>query len=205
MARAQHTATLLVNGKVLLVGSIGDTASAELFDPGSGSFSATGALIQARTHHTATLLPNGNVLILGGRQTMPPDGGGAAPAPVSLDSAELYDPANGVFKSAGKLLIARDSHSATLLEDGTVLVAGGSTHGFDGDAQPEWYTISTTELFDPATSVSTTAAGLEKDRAEHAATQLNNGQVLFTGGISGGQVLLPPPYTVPVASAELYQ
>jgi hypothetical protein len=207
LPRAQHTATLLSNGKVLLVGSISDTASAELFDPASGSFGHTGALIQPRTHHTATLLPNGKVLVLGGTQTMMPGGGGAAPAPVSLDSAELYDPANGSFTTAGKLLIARDSHSATLLANGTVLVAGGYIHGFDGDADPEWHTIFTAELFDPTTSVSTTAASLETDRADHVATRLNNGQVLISGGISGYQELCcnPKPHSAPLASAELYQ
>jgi hypothetical protein len=207
LARAQHTATLLNNGKVLVLGSVSDTASAELFDPASGLFSATGSLIQARAHHTATLLSNGGVFVLGGTKTMPPVGGGAAPAPVSLDSAEVYDPDKGLFRAAGKLLIARDSHSATLLANGTVLVAGGYIHGFDGDAQPEWYTIFAAELFDTVTAVSTTAVSLERDRAEHVATRLNNGQVLITGGVSGFQELCcrPKPYTVALDSAELYQ
>jgi hypothetical protein len=207
MPRAQHTATLLSNGKVLLVGSIGETGSAELFDPASGLFSTTGSLIQSRARHTATLLPNGNVLVLGGTQTKPPGGGGAAPAPVSVDSAEVYDPAKGGFQSAGKLLAARDSHTATLLANGTVLVAGGYRHGFDGDAQPEWYTIVAAELFDPATSVSTAAASLETDRAEHQATMLNNGQVLITAGVKGFQELCcsPKPHSISIASAELYK
>jgi hypothetical protein len=207
LARAQHTATLLSDGKVLLLGSITDTSSAELFDPTSGSFSTTGPLIEARAHHTATLLQNGNVLVLGGTQVMPPDGGGAAPAPVSLNSAEVYDPVKGVFRTAGKLLVARDSHSATLLENGTLLVAGGYVHVFDGDADPEWYTIFAAELFDPATFISTTAASLETDRAEHVATKLNNGQVLITGGVSGFQALCcrPKPYIVTLDTAELYQ
>ena len=207
LPRAQHTATLLGNGKVLLVGSTSDTGSAELFDPASGLFSATGALIQPRAHHTATLLPNGKVLVLGGTQTMPPGGGGAAPAPVSLDTAEIYDAANGTFKTAGKLLTARDSHSATLLANGTVLVAGGYIHGFDGDAQPEWDTIVAAELFDPATSVSIAAASLETDRAEHKATMLNNGHVLITGGVKGFLELCcsPKPHIASIASAELYK
>ena len=205
LPRAKHTATLLSNGKVLLLGSISETGSAELFDPATGLFSATGSLIQGRAHHTATLLPNGKVLVLGGTHTEAPVGGGAPSARVSLDSAEIYDPAKGSFQSAGKLLIARDSHSATLLPNGIVLVAGGYIHGFDGDAQPVWYTIFAAELFDPATSVSTEAASLQADRAEHVATTLNNGQVLITGGIAGGQLLCCKPYTVPLASAELYQ
>jgi hypothetical protein len=160
-ARAGHAAIRLSNGKVLLVGGDDESSSAELFDPASGHFTATGSLSQARAHASATLLPNGKVLVLGGTQTMPPGGGGAAPAPVSIASVELYGPADGVFRGAGKLLIARDSHSATPLADGTVLVAGGYSHGFDGDAQPEWHTMFSAELFDPATSVSTPAASLE--------------------------------------------
>jgi Galactose oxidase, central domain len=183
-ARARHTATLLSNGKVLFVGSFNPTGSAEIFDPASGNFSATGSLVQARAHHTATLLPNGKILVLGGTQIMPPGGGGAPPADVSLDTAEIYDPGTGRFQTAGKLVVARDSHSATLLSNGMVLVAGGYTHDFDGDAQPEWYTMFTAELFDPATSVSTTAASLEGDRAEHMATMLNKGQVLAARGRS---------------------
>src|SRR6185437_5029494 len=187
--RARHTATLLSNGKVLLVGSISPTGSAEIFDPASGHFSATGSLVLARAHHTATLLPNGKVLVVGGTQIMPPGGGGAPPAAVSLDTAEIYDPATGTFHIAGKLLAARDSHSATLLPTGMVLLAGGYTHDFDGDANPEWYTMFTAELFDPATSVSTSAVSLEGDRAEHVATMLTNGQVLVTGGMEGFQEL----------------
>ena len=87
-----------------------------------------------------------------------------------------------------------------------MLVAGGYTHTFDGDAQPEWYTMVTAELFDPATSVSTTAASLEILRAERQATSLNNGQLLITGGISGYLELFcsPKPHSVSIASAELY-
>jgi hypothetical protein len=207
LARAKHTATLLSNGKVLLLGDVSDTASAETFDPASGLFSVTGSLIQARAHHTATLLPNGKVLVLGGTQVMPPGGGGAPAAPVSLNSAELYDSAKGVFHSAGRLLVARDSQSATLLANGTVLVAGGYTHDFDGDAQSEWYTMFTAEIFDPATSHSTAAASLQAERAEHIATLLNNGQVLISGGITGFQELCcsPKPHSFSLSSAELYK
>jgi len=205
IARVQNTATLLSSGKVLFVGGNNTTGSSEFFDPASGLFSATGSLIQARSHHTATLLPNGNVLILGGSQIKPPVGGGAAPASVSLDSAEVYDAAKGVFHTAGKLLVARDSHSATLLANGTVLIAGGYSHGFDGDAQPEWDTMFAAELFDPATSVSTAAASLEADRAEHVATSLNNGQVLITGGITGFTCCDFKPHIATLPSAEVYK
>ena len=205
--RARHTATLLSNGKVLVVGSSSPTGSAEIFDPASGNFSTTGSLVQARAHHTATLLSNGKVLLLGGTQIMPPGGGGAPTADVSLDTAEIYDPGTGIFQAAGKLVVARDSHSATLLPNGMVLVAGGYTHDFDGDAQPEWYTMFTTEVFDPVASISTSAASLEGDRAEHVATMLSNGQVLVTGGIEGFQELCcsPNPVSASLATAEVYK
>ena len=205
-SRAQHTATLLTNGKVLLVGG-NETSSAELFDPTTGLFTATGSLGHARTHHTATLLQSGMVLVLGGSHVMPPGGGGAPPAPVSLDSIEVYDPASGKFEIVGKLAVARDSHSATLLPGGTVLVAGGYVHGFDGDAQPSFETMFQAELIDPATFASTTATSLGQARAEHVATRLNNGQVLVTGGHVGFQELCcnPKPHISSLSSAELYE
>jgi WD40 repeat protein len=207
VARVQHTATLLSNGKVLLVGGTSKTGSSELFDPASGLFSASGSLAQARSQHTATLLPNGNVLILGGSQIMPPVGGGAPAAPVSLDRAELYHAATGTFSNAGKLRVARASHSATLLPNGVVLVAGGYDLGFDGDADPYVETMFAAELFNPTTFNSTPATSLVSARAEHTATVLNNGQVLVTGGRSESQELCchPHPFIVNLMSAELYK
>jgi hypothetical protein len=178
--RAQHTATLLANGKVLLIGSSTSTPATEIYDPASGIFTSTASLTQARAHHTATLLPDGKVLVLGGTQIMGPVGGGAPPADVSLDSAEIYDPGNGTFHIAGKLLTARDSHCATLLPNGTVLVAGGYAHAFDRDAAPSIETSFAAELFNPVNFDSTPAASLVASRAEHVSTLLNNEQVLVT-------------------------
>src|SRR6266568_1295733 len=90
-ARNGHTATLLPNGKVLVAGGRNGNsilASAELYDPASGTWSATGSLATARAFHTATLLLNGKVLIVAG------EGNGA---PFVLASAELYDPASGTW------------------------------------------------------------------------------------------------------------
>jgi arylsulfatase A-like enzyme len=120
-ARLQHTATLLANGKVLVVGGVircnpgcSTTGSAELYDPATGTWSYTGNLNTARRLHTATLLANGQVLVAGG--TSGKD---------VLNSAELYDPATGTWSSTGNLNTARDGHTATLLSTGKVLVAGG--------------------------------------------------------------------------------
>lgn len=206
-ARVQHTATLLSSGKVLLVGGTSKSGSAELFDPASGLFSASGSLIQARSQHTATVLPNGDVLILGGSQIMPPGGGGAPAAPVSLGTAEIYHPATGIFTNAGKLRVARASHSATLLPSGLVLVSGGYDLGFDGDADPYIEVMFSAELFNPGAFDSRPAASLESARAEHAATLLSNGQVLVTGGRIESQELCchPHPFIVNLNSAELYK
>ena len=116
--RAGHTATLLSNGTVLVIGGSGSTGgptSAELYDPATRQWVATGSLNAGRVSHTATLLPNGTVLVVGGSG----DGGGST-------SAELYDPTTGGWTlTTGNLNVARAGHTATLLPNGTVLVAGG--------------------------------------------------------------------------------
>ena len=130
--RDSHTATLLPNGKVLVAGGAIDTeyftslASAELYDPTSGTWTNTGSmvtlnpysLIPGRFNHAATLLPNGQVLVTGGNAKVP---GNLQAVP----RAELYDPVAGTWAAAGTLNTSRASHTATLLPNGKVLVAGG--------------------------------------------------------------------------------
>jgi hypothetical protein len=121
-AHRGHTATLLPNGSVLVVGGVNNTlqavASAALYDPGTGTWSAAGSLNAARGSHTATFLPTGKVLVAGG-----------AGATGVAGSAELYDPATGLWSATGALVNARDTHTATLLQNGRVLIAGGFTGG----------------------------------------------------------------------------
>jgi hypothetical protein len=123
--REYHTATLLADGvTVLLAGGNGSgastVASAELYDSTAKTFSTTGSMLAARQYHTATLLPNGMVLVAGGWAYT----GGL---PVTLAGAEIYDPASGVqsWSATGPLGTARYSHTAILLNDGTVLVSFG--------------------------------------------------------------------------------
>jgi hypothetical protein len=185
--RLDHTATLLPNGKVLIIGGCGNsgpnpfTSSAELYDPATGTFSLTGSMTTARCRHTATLLPNGKVLIAGG----------SVFTDNQLANAELYDPATGTFTPTGSMANAREAHTATLLENGKVLIAGG-------DVGPFCQTpLSSAELYDPATGTFAPTGSLTTPRFQGAATLLNSGNVLVAGGESG----ICAPDT---ASAELY-
>src|SRR5207244_774652 len=117
-ARAFHTETLLPNGKVLVAGGSSDgftsglLASAELYDPATGTWTATGSLTTGRFQHTATLLPNGKVLVVCGTNN---SGSGL------LASAELYDPVSGTWTATGSLTNPaqdRFAHTATLLPNG---------------------------------------------------------------------------------------
>jgi hypothetical protein len=178
--RKSHSATLLPSGMVLVAGGYdtsfggGYLATAELYDPASGTWSTTSSMHGARTDHTATLLNNGKVLVAGGSI------GGA------LASAELYDPATGTWSKTGTMHAARFTFTATLLPSGNVLVAGGS----DGLA------VSGAELYDPATGKWTPTGNLTNARYSHSATLLQDGKVLVAGGGDGAGGF----YT----SAELY-
>ena len=183
--RNNHTATLLPNGKVLVVGGANGAdplSSAELYDPATGRWSITGSLLEARFEHTATLLPDGKVLVAGGAWN-----GGV------LNSAELYDPTSGNWSVTGSLNAAHFTHTATLLPDGKVLVAGGGSP------------LNTAELFDPNTGTWSITASLHMGRRYHTATLLPGGKVLATGGFTGGfSQGLCPCIDFVTNSAELY-
>ena len=180
-ARVGHTATLLTNGQVLVAAGYSGAgiASAELYDPTSGTWTETGSLANAPWSHTATLLPNGQVLVVGGTSSDFPY--------YASESAELYDPASGTWTETGSLVTARFSHTATLLSNGKVLVAGGY-NTVDG------YLVRA-ELYDPASGTWTDTGSLANPRDVHTATLLPNGEVLAAGGIGTWGSL---------ASAELY-
>jgi hypothetical protein len=129
-ARQGHTATLLPSGTVLVeagLGNHGTLGSAELYDPATGIWTATGNLGHKHYDHSATLLRSGKVLVAGGFK-----------AGSALRSAEVYDPATGSWTETASLAARRDTHTATLLSSGKVLVAGG----IDGDS------LSSAELYD---------------------------------------------------------
>jgi len=181
--RSGHTATLLASGKVLIAGGIDATSAvlntAELYDPGAGTFTTVvGKMSAVRTAHTANLLSSsGKVLLAGGF-----DGTG-----VGQNTAELFDPTSQSFTATNKMVNGHAEQTATTLNDGTVLLAGGA------DASG---VITGAEIFDPNTGNFTSTGSLITGRRFHTATLLNDGTVLATGGIDiSGSCLL---------SAEIY-
>jgi hypothetical protein len=173
-----HTATLLTNGQVLIVGGQNSqnnvTSSALLYDPTSHGFQSTGSLGVARYSHTATLLPNGMVLIAGGSGT-----GGLSDF---LSSAELWNPTNGQFSATGRMAAGRIYHTATLLENGVVLIAGGYG-GNTGDG------LYSAEIYNPTSGAFTPVGNLAHNRYSHTATLLYDGTVLIDGGTTSAGVV----------------
>jgi N-acetylneuraminic acid mutarotase len=170
-----HTATRLGDGSVLVAGgSTGGpaTVKAERYDPAAGVWTATGSLTTPRESHTATALTDGHVLVAGGL-TIPPPGFAAQSTP----TVELYDPATGTWASTGSMLDGMIGHTATLLPDGRVLVAGGSTYVGLG-------AIGRAELYDPSTGAWTETGSLQTARWNHSAALLADGRVLVAGGIT---------------------
>ncbi len=188
-ARHYHTATRLLDGRVLVAGGRGsDTtvilSTVELYDPATGTWSPTGSLNQARRDHTATLLPDGRVLVVGGR--------GAGDT--SFNSAELYDPAKGEWSLTAPLPYVCRDHTATLLNDGRVLVAGGRSK----DAA--FYAYAT--LYEPVTGQWTPTASLTHGREGHTATLLPGGRILISAG--QGVDLAAKDGVAELNTAELY-
>ncbi len=182
--RYEHTATLLPNGQVLIAaganGCCGNPINyAELYNPATGTFAyttnaSTGAqtvLNTARLGHTATLLPNGMVLIVGGNTA----NNGQTPTA----AAELFNPSTGVFTNTGSLNTARYNHTATLLNSGMVLIAGG--YGCSGNGCTP-AALNSAEIYDPNSGTFTNTGTMDAPRFQHTATLLPNGTVLLVGG-----------------------
>lgn len=182
-ARVSHTATLLNNGQVLIVGgwTAGRrTATAELYDPASGEFTYTSSLQSPRAGMTATRLNDGRVLIAGGERQR------NRHQPV----AEIYDPAIEKFSPGAALNTPRSAHTATLLDDGRVLLVGGSIN---------YETVlASAELYDPQMDVFITTGSLTTARHKHAAVQLRNGSIMVVGGSDAGD------WDGQLASSEIY-
>jgi hypothetical protein len=221
VARSGHTATLLPDGKVLVAGGFDVTkapgvggspqivATAELYDPSTGTWSATGSMIETRQGHTATRLTNGTVLVVGGYRNAIPGRDERGPEP--LNTAELFDPGTGTWSATGSMSSPFANHGAALLPTGKVLVEYGdffifSAELYDPSAE-KWtaiwspdiggfvaatlladgtvlttFELRDTALFDPATESWTYMSGSGIFGAGGTATLLDDGTVLVAGG-----------------------
>lgn len=190
-ARYAHNATLLTNGTVLITGGIGENGVAlnvaEIYNPATDSFSVTQNashdqtfMMSARSGAQAVTLAGGTVMISGGINS----------SGTVLNSAEIYNPSSGIFSfttdtgGAGttSMIAARSSHTATLLPDGTVLLAGGMGEG--------GIYLSSDEIYNPVTGdFNAISAGMLTPRANQTSTLLQNGTVLLAGGADNGIIL----------------
>src|SRR5213594_4560903 len=167
--RAEHTATLLANGTVLISGGRDAAdqplASAEIYDPATGGYTLLASPLPAPVWgHTATRLGDGTVVIAGGTG----DGG------LPVTAAQLFDPATDTFTALDPMNTPRARHTATLLRDGRVVVIGGT----DG-SKP----LVSLEVYDPSTrTFSRASSALVLARQDHTATLLPDGRVLVAGG-----------------------
>jgi WD40 repeat protein len=175
--RADHTATLLPDGMVLVAGGFDQPdgpalASAELYNPAAATWTRTGSMHSGRGDQTATLLPDGDVLVAGGFDRSLQTGNYPA-----LASAELYNSATGTWTLTGNMQVGRANQTATLLADGEVLVAGGSTNS---DAA-----LASAELYDPRSGTWSATGQMLQARSLYSATLLPDGDVLAAGGHGG--------------------
>ncbi len=187
VARAFHTATLLGDGRVLLVGGSRATdvflAEVDVHDPLTGQARQVASLHTPRHGHSATALLDGRVLVVGG-YNLPQQW---------LDDAEVYDPAQDRWTVAPPAYSHGVTHSATLMQDGRVLVVGGGIGSGRITAR--------VEIFDPRTDAWLEAQPLPADRASHTAQLLTDGRVLVAGGWGmanepvGGDALVYDPQT----------
>ncbi len=183
VARRGHTATLLLDGKVLVTGGYDgavESPTAEIYDPATGIWTATGPMGRGRKYHTATRLGDGKVLIAGGIVATNIGNGRIA---------EIYDPSLGTFTSmpvtpSSALMSApRYKHTASVLNDGvTVILTGGFDSAVQGTTEVFTYNPTT-----PTSSTWTAGPALAKSRHDHAASLLTgNKKILLTGGYGQG-------------------
>lgn len=183
-ARSNHVAVMLEDGRVLLIGGTGTgwtfLASAEIFDPQTGAFTKTGDMGEPREGHTAVILKDGNVLVSGGHR-------GRGNGIIISGTAEIYDFASGRFKSTGKMTLRRHKHDSLTLQDGRVLVLGGS------DERDSRGVYKSVEFYDPVKSEFHIGKPMLAGRYKHWGTSFvqTDGRVLLTGGATRAEIYDP--------------
>ncbi len=179
--RIYHTATMLADGKVFVTGGYAQVqpipvvdrylSSAEIYDPATHTWTPTAPMSVKRAHHTATLLLNEKVLVAGGFNLDADN-----EHDQYLPSAELYDPATGIWTPIDPLPEGCSYAAATLLLDGRVMVAGGEV--FNNG----YFPISDIQIYDPSSGKWTRWSSLTIPQQDIGAVLMPNGKVLFAGG-----------------------
>lgn len=206
--RSAHSATLLDDGRVLLVGGIGATnqplATAEVYDPASGTSSSAGSMSTARTQHTATKMADGRVLVVAGTSSFD-SADLLATLSATLSTAEIYDPVANSWSSAASLPLGTPfgaiGQGASLMNDGRVLVTGGAVvTSFFGIPTP---TISNGAWrYDAGTNSWLSTASMATARVFHGQLTEPDGRVLIAAGATA--TFLPTVTATPLASCERY-
>lgn len=184
--RWSHTATTLPDGRVLVAGGRTGLSStptspffgvvldtAELYDPATDLWSPTGSMNVPRRSHTQTLLGDGRVLICGGGDAT------STSQQMPIASCETYDPATGMFTMVGDMTTPRSAHSVNLLDDGTVLIVGGSNG--QGTGSP----TNLAEIYDPADDSFTAVGPANFPRLAQNGAKLRDGRVLLPASYYG--------------------
>lgn len=194
-----HTATALPDGRVLLCGGGGDDGSGiatgfdqvSVFDPQTQTFSTLPFTLSGpRLAHVASLLPDGRVFLCGGT-----DDAGA-----TLNTAEIVDPVAGTATPTAPMAVGRVGHSVTALADGRVWVAGGIINLDLADPVAALDAVTNgTQVYNPGTNSWSNGPNLSAPRAGQAATLMNDGRVLFSGGLRVPTIFFLP---VPEISSD---
>lgn len=195
-ARFVNAASLLNDGRFMVTGGatppfFGGTASAELLNPQTRLWASTPSMAMPRMSHQQTTLADGKVLITAGRTQISPFVPGAA----VLATAEIYDPSTNGFLPAGSLNVARRSHRDILLNDGRVLITGG-TAAVAGDLTS--VSLKSAEVYNPATGTFTPVGDMNVARQSHHLVKLKDGRVLVVGGGEG------PGLANPTTTMEIF-
>jgi hypothetical protein len=184
-ARRGHQAVVLGDGRVLVAGGIDEgelLASAEIYDPASGQWTPTAPLNVPRLGSTLTLLVNGNVLATGGTSADTASGAGGGQTIRPDATAEVYNVVAGTWaRTSGGMSTPRFEHTATLLDDGRVLVAGGQGPPIAGASAA----LATTEIYDPAVDSFRQSNDMADARFNHSAVRLPDRSVMMVGGAGG--------------------
>lgn len=178
LGRGMHEMARLCDGRVLVPGGLnghfaGATVPvAEVYDPRTRQWSTTAPMLSFHSKHTATTLHDGRVLVAGGEGRLATVRGNP------LTMSEVYDPAADSWTPTGPMISEVPfNHSAVLLDDGRVLVAGGRWSGTTAAG-----VLNTTQLYDPTTNRWSETSEMRHARAYHASALLPDGRVLVAGG-----------------------